>query len=97
MLNESQSYLNLSRTNATLIPNYANKSRPGSGGNRSRSQRSVQSQNKTIQSIKQKIDVTDDYYVMKADSAGRVYFNNIPEDNYIMEMAETNDFKAITL
>ena len=34
---------------------------------------------------------------MKADSSGRVYFNNIPEDNYVMEMAETNDFKAITV
>lgn len=28
----------------------------------------------------------------QSDTNGRVYFNNLPEDNYLMEMEETNDF-----
>jgi len=26
-----------------------------------------------------------------------VYFNNIPEDNYVIEVYETNDFKSLSV
>ena len=33
-----------------------------------------------------------DEFLSRADGNGRVYFNNLPEDNYLLKMGETNDF-----
>ena len=61
---------------------------------RQMSHKSNHRNNSRNRSTEKKKEIKAEEFMSKADGNGRVYFNNLPEDNYNLIMSETNDFLA---